>query len=42
MQHVLVVFFTCFNEFCSHIGIKDKVLGEVTPLHAYIGDKEAI
>ena len=36
MQHVLVVFFACFNEFCSHIGI--KVLGEVTPLHAYIGD----
>ena len=39
VQHVLVMFFACFNEFCSHIGIKDRVLGEVTP--SYIGDKEA-
>ena len=40
MQHALVMFFACFNEFCSNIGIKDRVVGEVTPL--YIGDKEAI
>ena len=40
MQHALVMFFTCFNELCSHIGIKDRLLGKVNPL--YIGDKEAI
>ena len=40
MQHALVMFFACFNEFCSNIGIKDRVVGEVAPL--YIGDKEAI
>ena len=32
MQHALVMFFACFNEFCSNISIKDRVVGEVTPL----------
>ena len=40
MQHALVMFFTCFNEFFSHIGIKDKVLGEMKPLHVYMGIKK--
>ena len=31
MQHALAMFFACFNEFCSNIGIKERVVGEVTP-----------
>ena len=38
ITHVLA----CFSEFCSHIRIKDRVLGEMTPPPLYIGDKEAI